>query len=227
MGVHDGHRERVRERVLREGLQHLEAHNVMEILLFFSRPRGDTNELAHRILDHYHGDFAAVTEAPYEDLLAIEGVGPNTAFLLKLLPQLAAYYRQARIREGMTLNTMDNLREYFVPIFYGKHNEELHLISLSAALYPLCDTLISQGTVTASAFSIKRIVETAIATHAARVILAHNHPSGTARPSMRDEQVTKEIIAALQLVDIELTDHIIVAGESICSMRQNGILPHH
>ncbi len=226
MGAHDGHRGRVRQRVLREGLQHLEPHNVLEILLFYSFPRGDTNELAHRILQHFHGDFAAMAEASYEELLAIPGVGENTAFLLSMIPQIAAYYRQARIRDGVVLNSMETLREYFVPLFYGKQNEELHLVCLDAALHPLQDTLISQGTVTASAVNIKRIVEAAVSSHAARVILAHNHPGGAPRPSMRDEAATRMVIDALRLVDIELTDHVIVAGEALCSMRSNGILPY-
>ncbi len=226
MGVHDGHRARVRQRVLREGLEHLEPHNVLEVLLFFSLPRGDTNELAHRILRHFHGDFAAMTEAPYEELLTIEGVGENTAFLLKMIPQIAAYYRQARIRDGLVLNSMESLREYFIPLFYGKAHEELHLISLDAALHPLCDTLISQGTITASQVNIRRIVEAAISHRAVRVILAHNHPSGSPRPSRRDETATRAVIDALALVDIELADHVIVADESICSMRNSGILPY-
>lgn len=226
MSIHEGHRARVRQRVLREGLEHLDAHNVLEILLFFSLPRGDTNELAHRILQRYQGDFARVTDAPYEELLTIPGVGENTAFLLKMIPQISAYYRQAHIRDGFALNTLENLKEYFVPLFYGKHNEELHLVCLDASLHPLCDTVISEGSVNASAVNIKRIVEAAVESHAARVMLAHNHPSGLPRPSMRDETATKAVTAALKLLDVELTDHIIVAEESICSMRDRGILPY-
>ncbi len=226
MSVHDGHRARVRQRVLEEGVAHLPAHNVLEILLFFSRPRGDTNELAHRILDRFHGDIAAVFEASYEELLAIEGVGENTAFLLKLIPQVTSYYRSARVKEGLGLTSLETMREYFIPIFYGKHNEELHLISLDAAMRPISDTLISEGSVSASAVNVKRIVEAAIGSHAARVMLAHNHPSGVPRPSQRDEEATRAVQAALALVDIPLEDHIIVAEENLCSFRYNGILPY-
>ncbi len=224
MGMHDGHRARVRQRVLREGLQHLAPHNVLEVLLFFSLPRGDTNELAHRILDAYHGDLVAATEAPVEDLLRIEGVGENTAFLLKMIPEIAAYYRQARIKDSVVLDNVDSLREYFVPMFYGKHQEELHLVCLDAALRPISDTLIAEGSTTATAVNIKRIVETAISRHAARVMLAHNHPSGNPIPSTRDESATKEIAAALRLVDIDLTDHIIVADEGVFSMHRSGFV---
>lgn len=225
MGVHDGHRARVRQRVLREGLTQLPVHNALEVILFFALPRGDTNELAHRILERYHGDLAAVTEAPFEDLLTIEGVGENTAFLLKMIPQIAAVYRTARVRDGLALDSMEALREYFVPMFYGKHDEELHLICLDAALHPLHDALISQGSTNATPVHIKRIVEAAVTHHAARVMLAHNHPGGSPRPSMRDESATRAVVTALKPLEVEVTDHIIVAGEGLFSFHENGILP--
>ena len=225
MGVHDGHRARVRQRVLEEGIAHLPVHNVMEILLFFSRPRGDTNELAHRILDRYRGDLAAVCDAPYEELLSIEGVGENTAFLLKLLPQIASYYRLARIRDGITLDCLENLREYFIPLFYGKHNEELHIVCLDTALRPINETLISEGSLTAAPLNIKRIVEVAINSRAAAVIMAHNHPSGVILPSKKDTEATVAVKNALALVDIRLVDHVIVAEEGLCSFMNRAIPP--
>ncbi len=225
MGVHDGHRARVRQRVLEEGIAHLPVHNVMEILLFFSRPRGDTNELAHRILDRYRGDLAAVCDASYEELLALEGVGENTAFLLKLLPQIASYYRLARIRDGIVLDNEDALREYFVPLFYGKHNEEMRIVCLDSALRPINETLISEGSQTVAPLNIKRIVETAINAHAVAVIMAHNHPSGIPYPSQNDVTATQSVKSALALVDIKLVDHIIVAEEGICSFAYRAIPP--
>jgi DNA repair protein RadC len=225
MGVHDGHRARVRQRVLEEGIAHLPVHNVLEILLFFSRPRGDTNELAHRILDRYHGDLAAVCDAPYEDLLSVEGVGENTAFLLKLLPQLSAYYRMARIRDGLALNCDDAIREYFIPMFYGKHNEELHIVCLDTALRPISEMTVSEGSLTAAPLNIRRIVEAAINSHAAAVVMAHNHPSGTPYPSRNDVVATQKVKDALELVDVVLVDHIIVAEEGLCSFKSRAIPP--
>ncbi len=226
MGLHDGHRARVRQRVLKEGLLHLPVHNVLEILLFFSIPRGDTNALAHRILERYHGDLANVTEAPIEDLMAIEGVGENTAFLLKILPEIAAYYRLSRIKDTPALNTREALQEYFIPLFYGKHNEELHLVSLDANMRPINDTKISEGSVTASAVNVRRIVETAVSSHAAAVILAHNHPSGLLRPSVKDSSATRSAAEALALIGIRVMDHVIVAEEGLYSFREAGILPY-
>lgn len=226
MGMHDGHRARVRKRVLREGLEHLDPHNVLEILLFFCIPRGDTNELAHRILAQYDGSFAAVTEAPYEDLLRIDGVGENTAFFLKMIPQIAAFYRLSLLSEKMSLNSIEALKSYFPPRFYGKDHEELHMVSLDAALRPKHYACISVGSPTASSVDIRRIVEEAITYRAVRVIVAHNHLSGNPLPSKRDETATQEICEALKKVDVELIDHVIVAGDAICSLRDRGIFPY-
>ncbi|MBQ8611006.1 MAG: RadC family protein [Oscillospiraceae bacterium] len=225
MGVHDGHRARVRQRVLREGLSHLEPHNVLEILLFFSIPRGDTNELAHRILDRYNGDLAAVTSAPVEELLTIEGVGENTAFMLKMIPEIAAYYRKSLVKDGVLLDSTEAIREYMVPKFYGKTREELHFITLDGEMRPISDTVISTGSATSSTVDIKRMVEIAISSRATWCMMAHNHPSGMIRPSQRDASATKEAATALRLVGVGLTDHLIIAGEAMFSMRDSGIMP--
>lgn len=224
MGVHDGHRARVRQRILREGLSHLEPHNVLEILLFFSIPRGDTNELAHRILDHYNGDFAAVTSAPVEELMTIDGVGENTAFMLKMIPEIAAYYRKSLVKDGVMLDSIEAIREYLVPKFYGKIREELHFITLDGEMRPISDTVLSTGSATSSTVDIKRMVELAISSRATWCMMAHNHPSGLIRPSQRDASVTKEAAMALRLVGVGLTDHLIIAGEAMFSMRDSGIM---
>ncbi len=224
MGVHDGHRQRMRERVRREGLLNLEPHNVLELLLFNIFPRGDTNELAHRILDYFHGDFAAMADASYEELLKIEGVGERTAFMLTQIPQLSAYYRQARIRNGITLDSMEALRDYFIPIFYGKNTEEMYVVCLDGGLHPIHRERISTGSSTATGVNIKRVIEIALGQRCMRVMLVHNHPSGVARPSQRDVQATREAAVGLKLVEVELTDHIIVSGEGLCSMRSTGFM---
>ena len=127
--------------------------------------------------------------------------------------------------DGLVLDDLETLREYFIPLFYGKHNEELHLISLDAAMRPLADTLISEGSLTATPLNIKRIVETAINNHAVSVILAHNHPSGAPRPSSKDVSATESVRAALELVEIAVLDHVIVAEENICSFKHSAIPP--
>ena len=94
MGVHDDHRRRVYERFLREGLAGFEEHNAMEFLLFLARPRGDTNPLAHALIDRF-GSLSAVLDAPIEELERVPGVGHSSAVVLKFIPQMCAYYLPA------------------------------------------------------------------------------------------------------------------------------------
>ena len=90
MGIHDGHRQRVYDRLRKEGLDSFSPHNVLELLLFFSSPRADTNEIAHRLIDRF-GSVAAVLDAPESELVKVNGVGEYSATLIKLIPQLARY----------------------------------------------------------------------------------------------------------------------------------------
>ena len=89
--LHEGHRQRLKERFLREGLDHFEPHTVLELLLFYAVPQRDTNELAHRLIARF-GSLDAVFDAAFDELCAVEGIGRNTATLLKLVPDLTRRY---------------------------------------------------------------------------------------------------------------------------------------
>ena len=91
MGIHDGHRKRMKEEFLKAGLEHMPPHRVLELLLFYSIPQGDVNGLAHDLLTRF-GSLAAVLEAPYDELLKVSGVGPHTASHLALITALARRY---------------------------------------------------------------------------------------------------------------------------------------
>lgn len=91
MGVHDGHRARMKARFVRNGLDNFDDHSVLELLLFYAVPRRDVNELAHALLDHF-GTLDAVFEASYEDMMRVPGVGENVATLLTLIPQVGRRY---------------------------------------------------------------------------------------------------------------------------------------
>ena len=89
--MHENHRERVKNRFLSEGLDHFDAHNVLELLLFYSIPQKDTNEIAHLLIDRF-GSLSAVLDAPFEDLIETPGIKEHSALLLKLIPALSRRY---------------------------------------------------------------------------------------------------------------------------------------
>ncbi|MDL2252798.1 DNA repair protein RadC [Ruminococcaceae bacterium OttesenSCG-928-I18] len=222
MGVHDGHRDRLRARFLKEGIQGFEEHTALELLLFYARPRCDTNEIAHALIRKF-GNFSAVLDAPMEELTTVDGVGENTATLLKLIPELGAYYLESRGEAGDILNTTEKAGTFFLPKFFGKGNEEVYLACLDDKRKLLRSTCISkQGIVNAVSISTRKIVAEAVRSNATGAILAHNHPGGLALPSANDKLVTKQVFQALRYVSVSLLDHIIVADGDFVSMADSG-----
>ncbi|MGE4484892.1 MAG: RadC family protein [Oscillospiraceae bacterium] len=221
MSIHDGHRERIKKKFLEYGLPFFDDHQVLEMLLYYAVPRGDTNPLAHRLLDRF-GNLSAVFDAPYDELMKTEGVGANTAVLIKLLPQV--YRRYAISRESMDdiLDSTKKAGAYLVPRFCAEPDEVVYLACLDAKCKVLACKLLFRGGVNSTHVSIRKIVETALTYNSTSVILAHNHTSGIALPSLEDEETTRRIQTALSSVDITLTDHIIVADRDYVSLADNG-----
>lgn len=224
MGVHDGHRDRLRARFLKDGLAGFEEHTALELLLFYARPRCDTNEIAHALIKRF-GSFAGVLDAPLEELSKVEGMGETSAVLLKMMPQMGAYYLNSRAEPGAILNSTERAGEYFVPRFFGKKNEELHLAALDDKRKVLrCVCISDAGIVNAVTVNVRHIVTEAVAANATGVILAHNHPGGLALPSGNDRTVTRQAMQALRLINVQLLDHIVVADGDFVSMADSGYL---
>jgi len=223
--LHGGHRERLRERYLREGLDNFEDHQVLELLLFQAIPRLDTNPVAHRLIQRF-GSFSAVLEADPKDLAAVEGVGSNAAAFLSMIPQMTRRYFLDRIKHTRKpLNTSEAAAEYLVPLMAGRSEEVFYVICLDSQLRVLYPALISEGTVKDAFVHPRHVVEAAVRHKAASVILAHNHPAGSAKPSTHDHKLTRNLVQALGGINIQVVDHIIVAGDLIYSFQREGTLP--
>ena len=223
MGIHDGHRQRLQKRFLQQGIEGFEPINVLELLLFFTHKRCDTNEMAHRLIDRF-GSFAGVLDAPYNALVEVEGIGPASATLIKLVQAVAAFYQADRTANCTVITRTSDAGEFFVGRFFGKPNEEVHVLLLDDKNKVLRATKLFEGTVNMAPISIKKVVTEVVATNATGVILAHNHPGGLALPSRNDKQATAQLMQALQLLNVRLVDHIIVAADSYISLADTGLL---
>ena len=221
MSIHEGHRQRMKERFRQEGLDHFSEIQVLEFLLFYCIPPGDTNLLAHRLLEHF-GSLPQVLEAPAAELQKVSGVGPHTAVFLNLITEVGRYYLVNRAGPNVILHTTEKCGQYLVPRFYGRRNETVFLLCLDAKCKMLCCKEVGEGSVNSASISVRRIVEIALAANATTVVLAHNHPSGLAIPSAEDVHTTERIAAALNAVEITLADHIVVADDDFVSMVQSG-----
>lgn len=223
MGIHDGHREKMRRRFLETGLEGFADHEALELLLYYAIPRQDTNPIAHALMDRF-GSLHAVLSAPAEELERVEGMGPGAATLLKLVPQV---YRRARLSISageVVLDTTERIGEFFVEQFVAQPTEVMYQLCLDAKGRLLSCRKVCEGDAAALGLNLRKIVENAILSNAVLVALAHNHPSGVALPSHEDKVATLQIRDALEAVNVTLADHIIVADDDYVSLRQEGLL---
>ena len=223
MGIHDGHREKMRRRFLQGGLEPFADHEALELLLYYAIPRRDTNPIAHALMERY-GSLAAVLDAPVEDLQKVEGVGESAAVLLKLVPQL---YRKARLAEAereTVLNSSERAGAYLLERFAGEKHEVVYALYLDRKGKLIACRRLGEGGISSAGLDIRRLLEQALLTSASAVILSHNHPSGIALPSTDDYAATERVKAALQTIDVKLADHIIVADGDFVSMADSGYL---
>ena len=222
MSIHDGHRQRLKNRFLSEGLDNFEELQVLELLLFYCIPRQDTNPVAHRLLDHF-GSLAQVLEATPEELKKVSGIGDAVATFLSLVTSVGRYYNVNRAASVQILSSLDECGKYLVPRFYGRRNETVFILCMDAKCKVLCCKEVGEGSVNSAAVPIRRIVEMALGANATSVVIAHNHPSGVAVPSGEDIQTTCRLAMALSAVEITLIDHMVVADDDFVSMRQSGV----
>lgn len=221
MSIHEGHRQRLKDRFRAEGLDNFDERHVLELLLFYCIPRQDTAPLAQRLLDHF-GSVAQVLEASVEELEKISGVGYNVSTLLALTTEIGRYYLVNRTMNLDILNTTEDCGYYLMRRFHGRRNETVFLLCLDAKCKVLCCREVGEGSVNSANIPIRRIVEIALGVNATTVVLAHNHPSGLAIPSDEDVHTTKRVAAALDTVEIQLADHIVVADDDYVSLAQSG-----
>lgn len=222
---HEGHRDRLKNRFLAEGLEHFEPHNILELLLFYTVPRKDTNLLAHTLLNHF-GSLVGVLNATPQELMQVEGITMNSAVHLHLIADLARrYYSEALAAPPAEAEKQDKMRylgQKLIASCAGMTEENLFVVCLDNGLRELCFERLSSGTPDSIQLVTRQIVELAIKYHAPSVIIAHNHPGGIAIPSRNDVASTLSLRKALSAISITLLDHFIIAGDDYVSMAQSG-----
>lgn len=222
--LHEGHRDRLRRRVTNESLDYFEQHEVLELLLYYVVRQGDTNPLAHRLLQRF-GSFAKVLDASREQLEEVEGVGESVSFFLSVIPQVCRRYMLSRTAEKTIrrVSSSDLAHEIFAPYFIGRTVETLYALLLNGLGEPIRCAYISEGTANATSLDIRKIAKLVLETQATAVILCHNHPDGIARPSQADIVLTKNLLLVLTAMNVALLDHLIVVDGDFISFRESDL----
>lgn len=219
--IHNGHRERMRKKFLKFGFDVFEEHEILELLLFYSIPRTDTNKTAHRLLDKYK-TISAVFDADLEDLKEVEGISESSAILLKMIPCLSKAYTISLGARTSFLNKTNIVLDYFKNQFLNDKTEKIRIVCLDSKLKLIAEKVIAEGSPGQVSVTIRSIAEFTYQNKCDNVIMAHNHPNGDTTPSDEDIRSTAKIYKALKDVGINLLDHIIVAGNDAISLRESG-----
>lgn len=221
--VHKDHRQRLDRKVENYDFETLPDHEQLEFILYVIIPQRDTNELAHRLLNHF-GSFKGVLNAERSELSKIRGVGYRTAMFISQLNRMAGVIVRSQYQKNPVLETSAQIKEYIMTYYLGRLKEVSYLMFLDSNKHLIGTEKLSEGTTDRTHIYPREVVKLAVMNNASYVIIAHNHPSGFVEPSEQDINVTKGIEVALSAVDISLHDSVIVSGDGFYSFRENGYL---
>lgn len=218
-----GHRQRLRERFLNAGLQGFHDYEVIELLLTLGTPRRDCKQAAKDALKKF-GSLNAVLEADPKELQAINGIGPNNVFGLKLTQTVARRYLADRIIGQDIITSSDEVLDYLKHNLRDKTQKIFSVIYLNGRNEIIGMEELFYGSLTTSAVYPREVVKKVLKQNAAAVIFVHNHPSGNLNPSEEDIKITKKLKDAVATIDVKVHDHLIIAGNNYYSFADNNLL---
>jgi len=216
-----GHRQRLRDRFLKSGLDGFHDYEVVELLLTLGTPRKDCKGTAKALMKRFK-TLSGVLGASPADLCQVPGVGPINLFGLKLVPAVGQRYLKQQIEGKQTLTHSRALFDYLNHSIRDKKKECFIAIYLDAKNRVIADEILFSGTVTASAVYPREVVKAALANTAAAVIFAHNHPSGDPTPSPDDMAITRKLIQACALIGVTVHEHLIIGADGYFSFADQG-----
>ena len=204
---HSGHRSRMRERLYSGEMPCGTDDQLLEVLLFYAIPRGDTRPMAEALIDKF-GSLRGVASATKQELMSVKGVGEKTAILIQTACLMAR--RTPVPEEAVYLNTYEEKRDFFCNLLASLPHEEVWAASLSEKGQLLDITRLARGGKSGARFSHRILVNAVLSCGAAAVILAHNHPDGNPRPSGDDVVTTRTVSTLLSQLACRLEEHVIV-----------------
>jgi len=219
----DGHRNRMRARLLSAGPDSVADHELLEMVLFLALPRRDTKPIARALLARF-GSFAGVVSAPVPELRTIEGIGDAGAAALKTIQAAALRLVRAEVLNRPVLGNWERLLDYLTAALARERVEQFRILFLDNRNRLLADEAQARGTVNHTPVYPREVVKRALEHHATALILVHNHPSGDPAPSRDDIEMTRLVKQATETLSITLHDHIIIGNGRWFSFRKEGLL---
>ena len=219
----EGHRQRLRDKFLKSGLDGFHDYEIIELLLTLGTPRKDCKSIAKKALKEF-GSLKEVLEANPNELKSIKGIGDNNVFGLKIAQAVAHRYLADRIIDKEFVRSADEVMAYLKHSLRDKNREAFLVIYLNGRNQILKMEELFKGTLTTSAVYPREVVKRALDNNAAVLVFVHNHPSGNPNPSQDDLTITKKLKATAKAIDVLIHDHLIIAGNEVYSFADHGLI---
>jgi len=221
--IREGHRKRLRDKFIKSGLKGFHDYEIVELLLTLGSPRKDCKPQAKEAIKRFK-TLRGVLEAPSEELQEIDGIGPHNAFGIKLMQEVAREFLKERILDKPFYRSSQEVFDYLYHSMRDLNKEVFKVIFLDVQNQVITVEDLFEGTLTASSIYPREVMKSAIKHNAASLIFAHNHPSGNPAPSESDEEITRDLVLAANIMQTEVLDHIIIGENKYFSFADEGLI---
>ena len=215
--VHAGHRKRMREKCIANGTRALQNHELIEMLLYYCIPMKDTNVMAHKVMNTF-GSFQNLLSSDFLDIKNRCGFNDSSALFFNLIGELYKRSKMEEFTDAPKLNNGVIAGEYAISLLSSEKVEKFYMLCLDVQCRLISTILLGTGTSTGATVSFRTVVDESIRCNAVKVIFTHNHPGGTTKPSKEDLILTRQLSQLLKQIEVEVVDHIIVAGKECLSI---------
>lgn len=216
-----GHRKRLREKFLKNGVVGFHDYEIVELLLTLSTPRTDCKQAAKEAIKKFD-NLRGVMRASDKELQEIKGIGEKNIFGIKFVKEVGEKFLKQSLKEKKYFRNSKEVYKYLAFSMRDKKKELFKVIFLDKKNAIIDIETLFEGTVDSSVIYPREIVKKALNLSATSFILVHNHPSGDAKPSEADKKITKKIIKAIEVMGIKLLDHIIIGDNRYHSFADSG-----
>ena len=224
--THTGHRKRLREKFLKSGLSGFHDYEIVELLLTLGAPRKDCKSQAKEAIKRFKSLRGVLAASP-EELQQIKGIGPHSAFGIKLMQEVAREFLKEKIMDKPLYKSPQEIFDYLYHSMRDLKKEVFKVIYLNSQNQIMETVDLFQGTVNSSSVSPREVIEGALKNNAVSLIFVHNHPSGNPEPSAGDRELTRELVYAGKIMRLNVLDHIIIGDNRYFSFANEGLIDEY
>lgn len=216
--------ERPREKLIKFGSEVLTNAELIAILINNGTKNKSAVDLSKELLSKYENKLFELTKCELESFKSLDGIGDAKAAILSAAFELGKRIKIENLNLKDKITSPEKIAQYFIQKLSSETVEKFYAVYLSTANKIIKEKLISTGTLNASLVHPREVFKTAVSVSANSIILVHNHPSGNTRPSNSDISITNQLVKAGKLMDIQILDHLIIAGNKFYSFKSEGLI---